>query len=401
MDGAVPTPYGEHSTEALTRCLAQLHGLHNAVLRQILAVTAEVQRREAYLADGARTPAAWLRTHLGLSPATSEAWADVAERLEDLPKLAETFESGQISFDKLRAAVHLADPDSEERVAEEAKYTSVTMLERSARKRKRVSVREEAEVYKKRHLSWAWRDQGARLAIWGSLTAEQGASVIAAIDRIAEKTSFDGEGSLLGLGQKRADALAQVAEAKIAEDHDAARATVLINVDVDVAEGVIHGETEDGAIFSSDVMERLMCDARLQIVLQDHTGEPLGVGRTSRSIPTWLDKQLRVRDPECCFPGCHSTKFLQAHHVEWWTRGGATDLDNLLRLCPAHHRLFHGGGWRMEPDGEGHRVCIRPDGKVVREGPPPLDCDVKQWLWNDIFATDLRHAHGPAPPSAA
>lgn len=194
--------------------------------------------------------------------------------------------------------------------------------------------------------------------------------------------------------------MAQVAEAKIAEDHDAARATVLINV-VDVAEGVIHGETEDGAIFSSDVMERLMCDARLQIVLQDHTGEPLGVGRTSRSIPTWLDKQLRVRDPECCFPGCHSTKFLQAHHVEWWTRGGATDLDNLLRLCPAHHRLFHGGGWRMEPDGEGHRVCIRPDGKVVREGPPPLDCDVKQWLWNDIFATDLRHAHGPAPPSAA
>lgn len=198
MDGAVPTPYAEHSTEALTRCLAQLHGLHNAVLRQILAVTAEVQRREAYLADGARTPAAWLRTHLGLSPATSEAWADVAERLEDLPKLAETFESGQISFDKLRAAVHLADPDSEERVAEEAKYTSVTMLERSARKRKRVSVREEAEVYKKRHLSWAWRDQGARLAIWGSLTAEQGASVIAGIDRIAEKTSLRRRGESPG-----------------------------------------------------------------------------------------------------------------------------------------------------------------------------------------------------------
>lgn len=396
MDGAIPTPYAKHSTESLTRCLAQLHGLHNAVLREMLAVTAEVQRREAYLADGARTPAAWLRAHLGLSPSTSDSWAGVAERLDDLPKLADMFASGEISFDKLRAAVKLAEPETDERVAEEAKYLSITMLERSARQRTRVSVQEEEQVREKRHLSWAWRDGGTRLALWGSLAAEQGASVIAAIDRIAERTDADGEGNLLSLSQKRADALVEVAEARISEDHAPARATVLINVDAGAR--VIHGETEDGGVFSSEVMERLMCDARLQVVLRDHNGKPLGVGRASRCVPEWLRKQLRVRDPECGFPGCHSKKFLHAHHIEWWTRGGPTDLDNLVRLCPAHHRLFHGGGWRMECDEEGRRVCIRPDGKMVRDGPPPLDYDVKQWLWEDIFATGPEHAHGPGPP---
>jgi len=396
MDGAVPTTYSEHSTEALGRCLAQLHGLHNAVLRQILAVTAEIERREAYRADGARTPAAWLRAHLGVSARTSEAWAEVAGRLEDLPCLAETFAAGEISFDKLAAAVKIADPHSDRRVAEEAKYLSVTMLERSARQKRRTAARDEDGVRRNRHLSWAWRDGGTRLALWGSLTAEQGASVVAAIDRIAERAKSDGDGALLTLSQKRADALVEVAEARIAEDQDPARATVLINVDVDAASAMLQGETEDGGMFSSDVMERLMCDSRLQVVLRDHKGEPVGVGRTSRSVPEWLNKQLKIRDPECSFPGCHSKKFLQAHHVEWWTRGGPTDLDNLERYCPAHHRLFHGGGWRLESDERGRRVCVRPDGKVVRDGPPPLDHDVKKWLWEDILATES--IPGPSPP---
>ncbi len=401
MDGAAKTPYAEYSTEALTRCLGQLHGLHNAILRQLLAVTAEIGRREAYRADGARNAAAWLRAHLGLSPKASEAWADVAERLDDLPQLAETFASGAISFDKLHAAVKLADPDSDGRIAEEAKYMSVTMLERSARHRARVAPQDEEQVRKNRHLSWSWRDGGTRLAIWGSLTAEQGSSVTAALDRIAERTVTDGEGKLLSLGQKRADALVEVAQSRIVEDGDPARATVLINVEVDAAAGMIHGETEDGGMFSSDVMERLMCDSRLQVVLRDHKGEPLGVGRTSRSSPDWLNKQLRVRDPECSFPGCHSRKFLQAHHVQWWTRGGSTDLENLQRLCPAHHRLFHHDGWRIELDEHGRRICIRPDGKVVRDGPPPLDCDVKKWLWEDILVSEATAMHGPAPPLAA
>jgi hypothetical protein len=35
---------------------------------------------------------------------------------------------------------------------------------------------------------------------------------------------------------------------------------------------------------------------------------------------------------------------LHAHHLVHWEDGGATELDNLVLLCPYHHRLHHRGG---------------------------------------------------------
>ncbi|HEX2030748.1 MAG TPA: HNH endonuclease signature motif containing protein [Actinomycetota bacterium] len=38
---------------------------------------------------------------------------------------------------------------------------------------------------------------------------------------------------------------------------------------------------------------------------------------------------------------------MNAHHLVHWADGGGTDLDNLVLLCWAHHRLIHEGGWKM------------------------------------------------------
>ena len=396
--GGTAISYEEHSTESLTRCATQLHGLHNAILRELLAVTAEIDRRQAHTADGCKTTAAWLRAHLGLSLRTSNAWAETATALPDLPHLAATFAAGEISFDKLAAAAKVATPETDEGVADDVKFRSVTALEAAARRAQGVSPSKEERVRRGRHLSWSWRDDGTRLAVWGSITAEQGSTFIKAIDRIAEKTKTDENGELIGLRVKRADALVELAATRIAEDQDPARATVMINVDVDTAGRLGTGESEDGAFFSSDVMERVMCDSRLQVVIHDKDGQPLGVGRTSRSTPQWLHHRLAARDPECRFPGCQNTKFLQNHHAHWWTRGGPTDLENLERYCPVHHRLFHEGGWTVRGKASGNLEFVRPDGKVIREGPPPLDYDVKKWLWEDVMGFDVS---GPDPPAPA
>jgi hypothetical protein len=47
------------------------------------------------------------------------------------------------------------------------------------------------------------------------------------------------------------------------------------------------------------------------------------------------------------FPGCGRIRWLKAHHIVHWTRGGRTDLDNLVLVCHAHHRLVHEGGWSI------------------------------------------------------
>jgi len=394
--GGTATSYEEHSTESLTRCVTQLHGLHNALLRELLAVGAEIDRRNAFTSDGCKTTAAWLRAHLGLSIKTSTAWAETAVAFRELPHLAATFAAGEISFDKAAAVAQIASADTDEAFAEEAKFRPVTALEAQARRHKRVSAATEERVRRGRALSWSWRDDESRLAIWGSLTAEQGSKFIKAIDRIAEKTKVNEDGQLMDLTTKRADALVELAETRIAEDRDPDRATVLINVDLDTAGSVVRGEALEGGVFSSEVMQRIMCDCRVHAVINDAEGTPLVVSDATSSIPGWLSKLVALRDRECRFPGCHNTKFLDRHHIEWRTHGGKHSADNVGRWCRMHHRLFHEGGWSVRGKASGDLEFIRPDGKVIREGPPPLDYDVKKWLWEDLMGFEV--AAGPDPP---
>ena len=91
---------------------------------------------------------------------------------------------------------------------------------------------------------------------------------------------------------------------------------------------------------------RLACDAGVVSILQ-RGGRPLSVGRKTRSVPPALRRALANRDQGCCFPGCAQTRFLHAHHIEHWARGGQTELANLVQLCAYHHRLIHEGGYRL------------------------------------------------------
>ena len=77
------------------------------------------------------------------------------------------------------------------------------------------------------------------------------------------------------------------------------------------------------------------------------TAQPLRIGRKTRTIPPALRRALNARDRGCRFPGCGSRRYLDAHHIEHWADGGATDLENLLHLCGHHHRLLHEGGYRI------------------------------------------------------
>jgi hypothetical protein len=390
------TSYEEHSTESLTRCVTQLHGLHNAILRELLAVAAEIERRGAFTSDGCKTTAAWLRAHLGLSMKTSTAWAVTAVAFCELPHLATAFAAGEISFDKAAAVAQVASADSDERLTEAAKFRPVTALEAEARRHREVSPATEQRVRRRRALRWAWRDDESRLTFGGDLSAEEGWKFIKAIDRIADKTKADGDGQFLDLTTKRADALIELCETRLSEDTDPARSTVLINVDLDTAGRVVRGEGLEGGVFSSEAMQRVMCDCRVHAVINDAEGTPLVVSDGTSSIPAWLCKMVALRDRECRFPGCHNMKFLDRHHIEWRTHGGKHSADNVGRWCRMHHRLFHEGGWTIRGKASGDLEFIRPDGKMIREGPPPLDYDVKKWLWEDLMGFEV--AAGPDPP---
>jgi hypothetical protein len=58
---------------------------------------------------------------------------------------------------------------------------------------------------------------------------------------------------------------------------------------------------------------------------------------------------LAARDGGCVIPGCHAPPgWCDAHHVDWWSTGGATDVTNLALVCGRHHTDVHSGIWALE-----------------------------------------------------
>ncbi|MCZ6711162.1 MAG: HNH endonuclease signature motif containing protein [Gammaproteobacteria bacterium] len=96
---------------------------------------------------------------------------------------------------------------------------------------------------------------------------------------------------------------------------------------------------------------RPTCDGSIVPIVENARGEPLSVGRKTRTVPPALRRALHRRDKGCRFPGCEQTRHVDAHHIQHWAHGGETKLDNLVLLCRYHHRQLHEGGYTIERRG--------------------------------------------------
>jgi hypothetical protein len=109
----------------------------------------------------------------------------------------------------------------------------------------------------------------------------------------------------------------------------------------------------------------LSCDGSIVEITDGPRGEPLSVGRKQRTVPIAIKRALWARDGGCAFPGCNHTRFIAAHHVRHWSRGGETSLANTMLLCSAHHRLVHEGGYTIRRDEHDRWYFRRPDGRAI------------------------------------
>ncbi|GAA4486807.1 HNH endonuclease signature motif containing protein [Rhodococcus olei] len=105
----------------------------------------------------------------------------------------------------------------------------------------------------------------------------------------------------------------------------------------------------------------LSCDATITPIVMDHDGNPLDVGRTTRTIPRRLRRALDARDCGCAFPGCgRPAAWTDGHHIHHWSNGGETQLSNLVLLCRFHHRRIHKGDWEVYIGDDGHPWFLPP-----------------------------------------
>ena len=125
------------------------------------------------------------------------------------------------------------------------------------------------------------------------------------------------------------------------------------------------GTTADGTPLTRATLLRLLCESPAQLMVHARDGRPLDLGRTRRHASRRQRRALRERDGSCRFPGCTQRHRLVPHHTVWWSRGGPTNLDLLVSLCPTHHRAVHEIGYSVTATGDGRFRFRRPDGREL------------------------------------
>ena len=111
---------------------------------------------------------------------------------------------------------------------------------------------------------------------------------------------------------------------------------------------------EDGPAISVSTAQMIACTAALSWMTHGDAGAILALGRRRRRPSSAIRRAARERDScRCRFPGCESRR-VDLHHIQHWANGGRTDLDNLISLCPWHHKVVHDRGYLIAaPPGGG------------------------------------------------
>ena len=389
-----------------------------------------------YWADeGAVSCAAWLSWRVGWTPGTGREHVRVARALGTLPRIDAALRDGRLSYSKVRAITRVATPATEEALLIDALATTASQLEIICRKLGTVHalMKLDPDDVRARRMVTRRERRDGMVVIEAVLPADEAAIVFAAIEHAAARLANDAEDEAPSVATPavappdvsagtsaagacagpvtdalrvsagtsvprldRADGLVAMSQAALRGDAPGrAPVEVVLTISKDAlaarpADQAQHSHTdsvpasgpaamldvgcfEDGTCVSAETARRLACDCGVVELHEDAAGEPLSVGRRTRSIPAAIARALARRDATCRFPGCTNRRFLDGHHLTHWINGGETALANLCRLCSSHHRFVHEHGYRVERlDGElafldrrGRRVSAEPP-RVVR-----------------------------------
>ena len=124
---------------------------------------------------------------------------------------------------------------------------------------------------------------------------------------------------------------------------------------------------EGAGPISPETAERLTCDARRLTIKP--SGRDLVHSRVGRCASYAQLRALHKRSAHCHYPGCTAVCELEAHHIRPIELGGRTELDNLMLLCPRHHKLLHDR--HIRTSGTGEQPVFKADtGRAITANQP-------------------------------
>ncbi|OBF41684.1 hypothetical protein A5724_04865, partial [Mycobacterium sp. ACS1612] len=322
--------------EVLFDELAELAGQRNVIDGRIVEIAAQIERDNLWGATGARSVAALMAWRLGLSSTTAHTITTIADRLEEFPRCTQAMREGRLSLDQVGVIASRAGEESDEHYAELAAVATVSQLRTAVKLEPRPDP--DPKPQPQASFSKTSDEQCTKYRI--TLPIDQAATFDAALAShrdalFAEYTA----GQPLPTAPAAFMRLVESGwDAEAVRRPQGQRTTVVVHVDLEARIANLHL----GPLLSDADRQYLTCDATCEVWFQ-RCGRVIGAGRTTRTINRRLRRALEHRHPTCAVPGCEATRGLHAHHIIHWEDGGLTELDNLVLVCPYHHRMHHKG----------------------------------------------------------
>ena len=348
--------------------------------------------------------AQWLSWKCQMSSGTAREHVRVARALRDLPVIRARFAAGRLSYAKVRALTRIAAPATEAGLAGLAGPMTANQLERFARAHRQVTAAGDADARVRRRLAWRFEEDGslsgtfrlpplagavllkALRAACADLAGDPPADVSAetpAADRGNACRGHAGRGRLVAAGRRSgrrrtwltgwsrwpsrswpgrspgpmtrrstrwwctpAPACSPSRRSGAAGRRFRGNAPAPARVPGDPADPA-RCHVEDGPAISVSTAQMVACTAALSWMTHGDGGAVLALGRRRRRPSSAIRRAARERDHgRCRFPGCESRR-TDLHHIQHWVNGGRTDLDNLISLCPWHHKVVHDRGYTI------------------------------------------------------
>ena len=298
-----PAKCTQTDAEQLGAEITELCSYIYAAESRLLTLIREFDEKEYWAQQGLCSCAHWLNFKCGIGMNAAREKVRVAHALAKLPKISKGFAEGALSYSKVRAITRIADESNEDYLLMIARHGTAHHVEKSVSKYRVAKRLQDAEFaneqYNNREVTHYYDHDGC-LVIKARLPAEQGALVVKALE-MAMDTDYAGarpardiEEEPVPIAARRADALAQVAETYMNNNESsgstADRYQVVVHVGGGHAGDSCH--LEDGPHVTAVTSRRIACDCAVVAIKEDKNGEPLSIGRRSRSIDenrSWID----------------------------------------------------------------------------------------------------------------
>jgi len=313
------------------------------------------------------SPAAWAARTCGMSRSAAGDRLCVGKQLDHLPDVAAAVRTGEVSYQKAAALCHLREqlgdrwPDGlESDMVGHARHLSVENFRIACRHARHEIDPDGFDKACHEDFERRWLEINTLLdgmySVDGILDPATGAAFKTALDALA--TSRGAEDTR-NHGQRMADSLAELLDHHMNEGRlprkNGVRPHVTLTTTLQCLKNEVGqpaAELAPGALISNQTVERLTCDCAMsRVLLADSM--VIDVGRATRIIQPATRRALEKRDRGCRWPGCdRPVSWSTPHHIEFWSRGGRTNLSNLVLLCHFHHRLVHEGEWHVIKAGQ-------------------------------------------------